>query len=182
MFAVRIESRLHTAKGLLLGKWLLAWALLASPAAADLVFHSVPVEVLAAGTICDRVPGEVLSAPGTTGGTIDHNFGGFSFVGRSDHVTIAPRVGVGLNVRLSDVQPGDAVTMRIYYPDNESSSWSATVTALNTLEFGSLPVPGKLIMAGTYRFWVLREGRSLFVYDFKVDGAENPGPCLSETS
>ena len=163
-------------------RWIVFLSCLAAPLHADLVYNSVPVTIDAVGAICDAPPDEVLAAPGTTSGSIDHTFSRKVYVVQGDRLVVGLRVGISLKVHIPSLEPSEKVILRIDYPDGQPSRWEARVPGDRRLEFASLPVIGDVLRPGRYRFSVQRAGRSLSTYDIHVTGQGADDLCLVETS
>ncbi|HLQ18762.1 MAG TPA: hypothetical protein VK146_07245, partial [Tabrizicola sp.] len=129
----------------------------------------LPVSIFAGGH-CDRTPDEVLPAPGTETGTIDHNFRGFDFVTEGDVLVPAIGMGFGLRVKLPGYGAGKLLTITIKGPNKDLSTWDIAVPETGYLEVGRLPMPGKSLPEGRYVLSIFDEDTLLIAYDFAIVG------------
>ncbi|MCU0902797.1 MAG: hypothetical protein MUE83_02855 [Tabrizicola sp.] len=137
----------------------------------------LPVSIFAGGH-CDRKPDEILPAPGTETGTIDHNFRGFDFVTKGDILPPAIGLGFGLRVKLPGYGPGHRMTIRIKAPDGDLSTWDIAVPETGTMEVGRLPYPGQALPEGRYVLTILDGDTLLIAYDFVIAGRDDEGLCF----
>lgn len=137
----------------------------------------LPVSIFAGGH-CDRKPDEVLKAPGTETGTIDHNFRGFDFVMEGDILPPAIGMGFGLRVKLPGYGPGHPMTIRIKAPSGDVSTWDIKVPQTGFLEVGRLPMQGRALPEGRYVLTILDGDTLLIAYDFAIVGLDDEGLCF----
>ncbi|WP_305541256.1 hypothetical protein [Tabrizicola sp.] len=137
----------------------------------------LPVSIFAGGH-CDRKPDEVLPAPGTETGTIDHNFRGFDFVTEGDILPPAIGLGFGLRLKLPGYGPGHVMTIRIKAPNKDVSIWDIKVPETGTMEVGRLPPPGQALPEGRYVLSILDGDTLLIAYDFVIVGLDDEGLCF----
>lgn len=137
----------------------------------------LPVSIFAGGH-CDRKPDEMLPAPGTETGTIDHNFRGFDFVMEGDILPPAIGLGFGLRVKLPGYGPGHLMTIRITAPNGDVSTWDIKVPETGRMEVGRLPVPGQALPEGRYVLTILDGDTLLIAYDFVIVGLDEEGLCF----
>lgn len=160
----------------------IASALGAGPTQARIVDRTLlPISIFAGGH-CDRKPDEVLPAPGTQTGSIDHNFRGFDFVTEGDVLVPAIGMGFGLRVKLPGYGPGKPVTITIKGPNQDLSTWDITVPETGFLEVGRLPMPGEALPEGRYVLSILDGKTLLIAYDFAIVGRDDEGLCFPQVS
>ena len=141
----------------------------------------LPLSIRAGGH-CDRPPDEVLPAPGTQTGGVDHNFSGFDFVTEGDILPPAIGLGFGLRVKLPGYGPGHRMTIRITAPDGHLSTWHIPVPETGILEVGRLPFPGQSLPEGRHVLTIL-DGETLLIdYGFLIAGADTEGLCTAMVS
>lgn len=137
----------------------------------------LPLSIFAGGH-CDRKPDEVLPAPGTNSGEIDHNVRGFEFVAEGDILPSAIGLGFGLRVKLPGYGPGQRMTIRIKSPDGNLSTWDIDVPETGFMEVGRLPLPGRSLPEGRYVLTILDGQTLLIAYDFVIVGGDTEGLCI----
>ena len=131
-----------------------------------------------AGGHCDRTPDELLPAPGTETGTIDHNFRGFDFVTDGDILPPAIGLGFGLRVKLPGYGPGHRMTITIKAPGGDLSTWDTPVPETGYVEVGRLPMPGQSLLEGRYVLTIFDGQTLLIAYDFVIAGFDPKGLCF----
>jgi hypothetical protein len=151
-------------------------------AQARIIERTVLPITLFAGGHCDRIPDEVLPAPGTDTGQIDHNFSGFDFVAEGDILPPAIGLGFGLRAKLPGYGPGHLMTINISSPDGHVSIWDIDVPETGTLEVGRLPLPGRALQEGRYVLRILDGPTLLIAYDFVIVGGDTEGLCTPMVS
>lgn len=156
----------------------IALGICAIPAQARIVDRTLlPLSIFAGGH-CDRKPDELLPAPGTETGTIDHNFSGFDFVTEGDILVPAIGLGFGLRVKLPGYGPGTTLTITIKGPNQDLSTWDFAVSQTGHIEVGRLPMPGKSLPEGRYVLGIHDGDRLLIAYDFVIAGIDDEGLCF----
>jgi hypothetical protein len=157
-------------------------AISATDAGARIIERTLLPLSIRAGGHCDRPPDDVLPAPGTQTGEIDHNFRGFDFVTDGDILPPAIGLGFGLSVKLPGYGPGHRMAIRISAPDGHISTWQIPVPETGILEVGRLPMPGQSLPEGRYVLTILDGETLLIAYDFLIVGADTEGLCTPMVS
>ena len=141
----------------------------------------LPISIYAGGH-CVRKPDELLPAPGTNTGQIDHNFRGFDFVTEGDILPPAIGLGFGLRVKLPGYGPGHRMTIRIKAPDGNLSTWDIDVPETGFMEVGRLPMPRQSLPESRYVLTILDGQTLLIAYDFVMVGGDTEGLCVPMVS
>lgn len=147
-------------------------------AEARIIDRTVLPTRITAGGHCDRKPDEMLPAPGTETGTVDHNLRGFDFVVEGDILPPAIGMGFGLRVKLPGYGPGHRVTIAIKGPNRDLSTWDIEVPESGYMEVGRLPLAGRALPEGRYVLTLLDGETLLIAYDFVIVGFDPEGLCF----
>jgi hypothetical protein len=141
-----------------------------TPAAAQMISSTVPVEVLAAGGHCETPPDEIVAAPGAGGGAVLRNNGLANYVILGDRFPAQVELGIGILVRIAGYGPGRIVTVRIVPPVGNTGEWKLPISEAGDLDFGRLPAIGEPLPQGQYLLSVLDDDKVLFTYAITIAG------------
>lgn len=148
-----------------------------SPAYARIVQQTVPVQMIAEGGVCDRVPDRFVKAPDVPGGKVEEKNARFDFVIQGDRFPSQLGLGIGVRAVISGYGRGSLLTVVILDPIDRISKWDMRVNGAGYLEFGQLAPRNGSLIQGRYRLTVRDGERILFVNVIDLYGYIGEDPC-----
>ena len=154
----------------------------ATPATAEMLRSSVPVEVIDVGGQCDDPPDALIPSPNASQGVLFREFAPIPFVLRGDEIPGQVGLGIGIRVRLPGYTTGQVVTVRIEPPVGDVGYWEEEIEGGGELYFGRVPAYGEPLPRGRYLLQAYDGNRPLFTYAIHVGRQEDATLCVPDVS